>query len=154
MAQELMSGKRFKSSNGVEIFYDEMFYANPFRYGSEALDGLWGCYNNDFWTEVPRHVHQGLKDNYQKGQAWQYKPHPDKPWADCKDNLDQWIEPAWAPQYNYRIKPSTKLVYELMGKGSYSGNWATLRYLYTEEEISKLPSDLFRKTGRSWEVEE
>jgi hypothetical protein len=70
----------------------------------------------------------------------------------------EWVEepnPDWYEDTEYRIKPSTKIVYEWMYKPKSSNNWF-IAYMLMDEKLAKveLVKYEYRKTGRAWEVEE
>jgi hypothetical protein len=69
-----------------------------------------------------------------------------------------WVEepnPDWYEDTQYRIKPSTKIVYEWMYKPKSGNNWF-IAYMLMDEKLAKveLAKYEYRKTGRTWEVEE
>jgi hypothetical protein len=189
MAQELMSGKRFADDIDVIVYYDEKL-PNPFRYGSNEMNGIWDDYNKDVWTEVkPRHVHQDLIDSYQEGQLWQFKGPNQKDWDSVLISKPRWcpssnyrlhphndliqahrngakiqyygmegwtdvLSPNWDTDTQYRIKPSTKIVYEWIYKTNFTSDWEISPVLKTEEEAKDFFDRCkYKKTGRSWEVE-
>lgn len=52
MAQELMSGKRFISESGLDIYFDTTC-DNPFRCGADSILGsTWKIYEQNIWKEV------------------------------------------------------------------------------------------------------
>jgi hypothetical protein len=129
MAQELLAGKRFKTTNGSVIYFDPKQSASPFRYDYDAMSAAWDSYGNDIWEEVKPSVHQDLIDSYQPGQAWQYRLEDEDSFIDCKVD-DEWVEPEWKETTSYRLHPHNTLIQE-HNKGAkiqyYSeGNWVNV----------------------------
>jgi hypothetical protein len=126
MAQELLSGKRFKNTAGLVIHYDTRF-PNPFRCGANDMIGVWNTYNEDIWTEVKsHHAHQNLIDSYQEGQAWQYMEPVRGAYRDCKNN-GVWVEPDWEELNTYRLHPHNEIIQKHRNgakiQAHFCGNW-------------------------------
>jgi hypothetical protein len=68
-----------------------------------------------------------------------------------------WVDepnPCWYEDTQYRIKPTTKTVYEWMYKDRFNHKWKFVDSLMNEEEAKLYFCDLeYQKTGRSLEVE-
>jgi hypothetical protein len=109
MAQELITGKRFKNESGSIIYFDADEEI-PFRCDEHPLTLLWGSFASDIWTEVKlRHVHQDLMDSYQDGQAWQYISDVGCLYRDCVSH-GAWIEPDWDERNTYHLHPHNTLI--------------------------------------------
>jgi hypothetical protein len=126
MAQELLSGKRFRTAE-AEIFYSEK-QLQPFRFRmlnwdhSAPIESSWLNFNKDIWEEVKtppeRHIHQDLIDSYKPGQAWQFKQRQvwqfkqnRGDWKDCiHDKTGVWFQPTWRTDVDYRLHPHNELI--------------------------------------------
>ena len=101
------------------------------------------------WVEEANyriHPHNDLIQAYKNGAKIQ--AFAEGSWCD-EDN------PVWFEDWEYRIKPATKTVYEWISKSNVNAVWHLDAALVTENEAKALFGDLeHRKTGRSWEVEE
>lgn len=63
-------------------------------------------------------------------------------------------KPTWKEHLKYRIKPTTKTVYEWLLKAPKGNCWSIGELLMTEEEVDLYYDGYSKmKTGRSWEVE-
>jgi hypothetical protein len=132
MAQELISGKRFQSVSGLEICYDDR-YTKPFRYCSNTMLDICDAYSLDIWEEVKSCANTRVNH------------------GECADIE---LKPYWHEDSQYRIKPTTKTIYEWMYRSKGSTKWAIREILLSEEEAKRhFGRHEYRKTGRSWEVE-
>lgn len=167
MAQELLSGKRFRNKAGTIIHYNENKSYSPFRIGEDSMSSTWDTYIKDIWEEVkPRHVHQDLIDSYEKGQAWQYlEPHMAGLWQDSK-SCNTWIEPCWNERNEYRLHPYNDLI-QAFNNGAkiqynYNGKWADTTNpnwcVYLQHRIKPTTKTIYEWMYKSmldnkWEVE-
>jgi hypothetical protein len=112
MAQELIAGKRFKTSAGTIIYYNDEL-VNPFRCEEDEMSGIWDSYILDIWTELKSpHIHQYLIDSYREGQAWQYTTASLRGLYLSIKNQDEWVEPSWDECIVYRLHPHNELIQE------------------------------------------
>jgi hypothetical protein len=120
------------------------------------MSGLYqDCRCHDVWVEpcwdestiYRLHPHNDLIQAHRNGAKIQVCSNGE--WVDIE------LEPYWYEDAQYRIKPSTKIVYEWMYKPKSGNNWF-IAYMLMDEKLAKveLTKYEYRKTGRTWEVEE
>jgi hypothetical protein len=98
-------------------------------------------------TQYRLHPHNELIQAYRNGVKIQVYSHGS--WVDIE------LEPYWHESSKYRVKPAVKIVYEWLYKTNFSNDWEISPVLKSEEEAKDFFDRCkYKKTDRSWEVEE
>jgi hypothetical protein len=130
---------------------------------SYVVGQAWQAYNKvtGEWYDL-RNSNTWLRPAWDANTQYRLHPHNDviqayKSGADIQSlnkDIDEWVTCTtyWGLNTEYRIKPTTKILYEWFVKTT--DGWFIADYLMTEEEVANKPYALeYKKTGRSFEVE-